>query len=257
MLEVGRGELEAAEAHLKAIEDRALSDLPEAARMYLSTMAELRIWQGRLDEARAAVSDGLDRVTGTDEPRSGRLICLGMRAEADRAERGRAHRDQDAVVEAICAADALVSRVATMAPNPLVSVAAAVPSTTAVRAQWEAERTRLVSMGAAGSVPRIAWVIHAGVDGATQGGSRPVPSIAAARGLAYLGLDVRRDTISVAVLGPGHEAPTVDRIANDEPSIRRLVAQFSNPGRLRACYEAGPTGYELAGCWTAWRCAVR
>ena len=71
-------------------------------------------------------------------------------------------------------------------------------------------------------------------------------SIAAARGVTYLGLDVHRDTISVAVLGPGHEAPTVDRIANDEPSIRRLVAQFSNPGRLRACYEAGPSGYELA-----------
>jgi DNA-binding CsgD family transcriptional regulator/tetratricopeptide (TPR) repeat protein len=143
MLEVGRGAFEAAEAHLKAIEDGALSGMPEGARMYLSAMAELRIWQGRLDEARAAVSEGLDRVAGTDEARSGRLICLGMRAEADRAERGRAHRDRDAVAEATRAAEALVSRVATMAPNPLVSVAAAVPSTTAVRAQWEGERTRL------------------------------------------------------------------------------------------------------------------
>jgi hypothetical protein len=43
----------------------------------------------------------------------------------------------------------------------------------------------------------------------------------------FLGLEVHRDTISVAVLGPGREeAPTVDRIANDEPSIRRLVAHF-------------------------------
>ena len=72
-------------------------------------------------------------------------------------------------------------------------------------------------------------------------------SIAAARGLTFVGLDVHRDTISVAVLGPGREeAPTVDRIANDEPSIRRLVARFADPRRLRACYEAGPTGYELA-----------
>jgi transposase len=38
----------------------------------------------------------------------------------------------------------------------------------------------------------------------------------------------------------------VDRIANDEPSVRRLVAQFPNRRGLRACYEAGPTGYELA-----------
>jgi hypothetical protein len=56
---------------------------------------------------------------------------------------------------------------------------------------------------------------------------------------------------------PGHEAPTVDRIANDEPSIRRLVAQFSNPGRLRAGYEAGPTGYELARLLDRLECAVR
>jgi len=102
-------------------------------------------------------------------------------------------------------------------------------------------------MGTAGSVPRIAWVIHAGVDGATHGRSRPVSSIAAARGLTFLGLDVHRDTISVAVLGPGREeAPTVDRIANDEPSIRRLVGRFGDPRRLRACYAAGPTGDELA-----------
>ena len=72
-------------------------------------------------------------------------------------------------------------------------------------------------------------------------------SIAAGGGLTFLGLDVHRDTISVAVLGPGREeAPTVDRIANDEPSVRRLVARFGDPRRLRACDEAGPTGYELA-----------
>jgi transposase len=74
-----------------------------------------------------------------------------------------------------------------------------------------------------------------------------VPSVAAARsGLTFLGLDVHRDTISVAVLSPRQEAPTVDRIANDEPSVRRLVARFPDRRRLRACYEAGPTGYELA-----------
>jgi transposase len=73
-----------------------------------------------------------------------------------------------------------------------------------------------------------------------------VSSIAAAGGLTYLGLDVHRDTISVAVLGPGQGAPTVDRIAHDGPSVRRLVARFPDPRRLRACYEAGPTGYELA-----------
>jgi hypothetical protein len=73
-----------------------------------------------------------------------------------------------------------------------------------------------------------------------------VSSIAAAGGLTYLGLDVHRDTISVAVLRPDHDAPTVERIAHEEPSVRRLLARFPDPRRLRACYEAGPTGYELA-----------
>ena len=102
------------------------------------------------------------------------------------------------------------------------------------------EEGLLVSMGTAGPVPRIAWVIHAGVDGATHGRSRPVSSIAAARGLTDLGLDVHRDTISVAVLRPRRDTPEVDRIANDEPSIRRLVGRFGDPRRLRACYEGRP-----------------
>ena len=62
----------------------------------------------------------------------------------------------------------------------------------------------------------------------------------------HLGLDVHRDTISVGILVPGEEAPAVDKIAHDEASVRRLVGRLGDPRRLRACYEAGPTGFELA-----------
>ena len=62
----------------------------------------------------------------------------------------------------------------------------------------------------------------------------------------HLGLDVHRDTISVGILAPGREVPVVERIAHDEASIRRLVGRLGDPRRLRACDEAGPTGYELA-----------
>jgi transposase len=62
----------------------------------------------------------------------------------------------------------------------------------------------------------------------------------------YLGLDVHKDTISVAILAPDHESPEVDRIPHDEPSVRRLVGRLGDPRWLRACYEAGPTGYDLA-----------
>src|SRR4051794_39943016 len=64
-------------------------------------------------------------------------------------------------------------------------------------------------------------------------------------GPIHLGLDVHKDSISVAVLPWGQESAEVDKIFHDEPSVRRLIARFADPARLRACYEAGPTGYEL------------
>src|SRR3954470_9694000 len=64
-------------------------------------------------------------------------------------------------------------------------------------------------------------------------------------GPIHLGLDVHKDSISVAVLPWGQDTAEVDKLFHDEPSVRRLVARFDDPGHLRACYEAGPTGYEL------------
>jgi transposase len=71
-------------------------------------------------------------------------------------------------------------------------------------------------------------------------------SLAADHGVIHLGLDVHKNTISVGVLAPGTDSPEVDKISSDEESVRRLVARFDDPRRVRACYEAGPTGYELA-----------
>jgi transposase len=61
----------------------------------------------------------------------------------------------------------------------------------------------------------------------------------------HLGMDVAMDSIAVGILPWGQDRPVVDRIVHDEPSVRRLVARLGNPGRLRACYEAGPAGYGL------------
>lgn len=60
------------------------------------------------------------------------------------------------------------------------------------------------------------------------------------------GWDVHKDTISVAVLHPGKEIPATDKIFHDEPSVRRLIDRSGDRSLLRVCYEAGPTGYELA-----------
>jgi transposase len=70
-------------------------------------------------------------------------------------------------------------------------------------------------------------------------------SIGSLSQLTHLGLDVHRDSISVAILEPNDEAPVAKRIFHDEASIRKLVESFPDPSRCRACYEAGPTGYEL------------
>jgi transposase len=68
-----------------------------------------------------------------------------------------------------------------------------------------------------------------------------VPSLSH-RELTHLGMDVHKDSISVGILRPDDESPDVERIFNDEPSVRRLLARFPEPKKLSVCYEAGPTG---------------
>jgi transposase len=62
----------------------------------------------------------------------------------------------------------------------------------------------------------------------------------------HLGLDVHRDTISVATLLPDAAAAAVEQIPSDEAAVLAFLGRFPEPARLRVCYEAGPTGYELA-----------
>ena len=61
----------------------------------------------------------------------------------------------------------------------------------------------------------------------------------------FLGLDVHKDSISAGILNAGHESADVEKIFNDEESVRRLVGRLPEPRLVWACYEAGPTGYDL------------
>lgn len=65
-------------------------------------------------------------------------------------------------------------------------------------------------------------------------------------GVCVLAMDVHKNSISTAVLEPGSTSPLVDKISADDESVRRLISRFEDPKRVWACYEAGPTGYELA-----------
>jgi len=64
--------------------------------------------------------------------------------------------------------------------------------------------------------------------------------------VCVLAMDVHKNTMSMGVLEVGAVMPVVDKISADDESVRRLIARFDDPGRVWACYEAGPTGYELA-----------
>ena len=62
---------------------------------------------------------------------------------------------------------------------------------------------------------------------------------------AYVGLDVHKDTIAVAVALPGREEPAYrGEIRHSRRSLRRLIGRLSPHGEvLSFCYEAGPCGY--------------
>jgi hypothetical protein len=65
------------------------------------------------------------------------------------------------------------------------------------------------------------------------------------RGFVHLGMDVSKDSIAVAVLSPDRDTAEVDKIFHDADSVRRLVKRLGQPKEIWACYEAGPTGYDL------------
>lgn len=61
----------------------------------------------------------------------------------------------------------------------------------------------------------------------------------------FVGLDVHKDSITVALLRPDQAIPDLERIPNTAEEVRRLVRRWSDVRSIRACYEAGPCGYEL------------
>ena len=61
----------------------------------------------------------------------------------------------------------------------------------------------------------------------------------------FLGLDVHAETIAVAIAEPDGEVRSLGTIANRAESIRKLVKKLGPSEQLKACYEAGPTGYVL------------
>lgn len=63
--------------------------------------------------------------------------------------------------------------------------------------------------------------------------------------MRHLGLDVHADTIAVALAEPDGSVRELGVIRHRPEAVRKLLAKLGPPAQLRACYEAGPTGYPL------------
>jgi transposase len=67
------------------------------------------------------------------------------------------------------------------------------------------------------------------------------------KNLRFVGLDVHKDSIAVAVAESGREpARVLETIAHDWMALLGVLDRLGPRARLRVCYEAGPTGYRLA-----------
>lgn len=64
--------------------------------------------------------------------------------------------------------------------------------------------------------------------------------------IRYAGLDVHKDSTVIAVAeGCGGEAKVWGCVVSDPIAIEVALSRLGGPRRVRACYEAGPTGYGL------------
>jgi len=75
----------------------------------------------------------------------------------------------------------------------------------------------------------------------------------AARSILYLGMDVHKDSITIAVLPADAKTPTrLERLPNDLVKVKRFLDRLGREGELRACYEASGAGYVLHRALREW-----
>ena len=75
----------------------------------------------------------------------------------------------------------------------------------------------------------------------------------AAPSIIYVGMDVHKDSITIAVLPMAAKNPTrLERLPNDLPKLKRFLDRLARDGELRVCYEASGAGYVLHRALREW-----
>jgi transposase len=82
----------------------------------------------------------------------------------------------------------------------------------------------------------------------------PAPAaLVAVRSMIYLGMDVHKDSITIAVLPQSAKAPTrLEKLANDLPKLKKWIERVAREGEIHACYEASGAGYVLHRALAEW-----
>jgi ATP/maltotriose-dependent transcriptional regulator MalT len=138
-LELGRGDLDTAEARLRTVRRLLPAPIPEAQKAgpLFAGLAELALWRGDLDHAKQLVAEAVPLVAAN--PRyAAPLYALGLRVEADRTELARVRPPGQPAPDDGTAA-ALLERLGQAAAGP---AAAGIPELAAWHTTAAAERTR-------------------------------------------------------------------------------------------------------------------
>ena len=79
------------------------------------------------------------------------------------------------------------------------------------------------------------------------------PVVSPARSMIYLGMDVHKDSITIAVLPQSPKTPTrLEKLANDLPKLKKWIERIARDGEIHACYEASGAGYVLHRALAEW-----
>lgn len=77
--------------------------------------------------------------------------------------------------------------------------------------------------------------------------------VPATRSIIYLGMDVHKESLTIAVLPASATRPTrLDRLPNDLTKLKKWMARVARDGEVRACYEASGAGYVLHRALLEW-----